>query len=99
MVINNLSLQPGATRHTISVLVENRPGVLARVSSLFARRSFNIDSLSVSPTEREDISRITVTAMVKQLLLSKLLSNSISFCMFSRLWNSTQTTQLSANSC
>ncbi|MFD0704423.1 acetolactate synthase small subunit [Alloscardovia venturai] len=65
MVVNNLSLQPGATRHTLSVLVENRPGVLARVSSLFARRSFNIDSLSVSPTEREDISRITVTAMVE----------------------------------
>nr|MDK6328005.1 acetolactate synthase small subunit [Alloscardovia omnicolens] len=73
MVINNLSLQPGATRHTISVLVENRPGVLARVSSLFARRSFNIDSLSVSPTEREDISRITVTAMVEPAPLEQII--------------------------
>ena len=44
--------QPGSERHTLSVLVENRPGVLARVAGLFARRAFNINSLSVSPTER-----------------------------------------------
>ena len=42
--------QPGAKRHTLSVLVENRPGVLARIAGLFARRAFNINSLSVSPT-------------------------------------------------
>ena len=36
--------QPGSKRHTLSVLVENRPGVLARISGLFARRAFNIDS-------------------------------------------------------
>ncbi|MEE8397082.1 MAG: acetolactate synthase small subunit [bacterium] len=47
-------------RHTISVLVENRPGVLARVSGLFARRGFNIDSLAVSATEDPTISRMTV---------------------------------------
>lgn len=47
-------------RHTISVLVENRPGVLARVSGLFARRGFNIDSLAVSATEDPSISRMTV---------------------------------------
>lgn len=47
-------------RHTISVLVENRPGVLARVSGLFARRGFNIHSLTVSATETEHISRMTV---------------------------------------
>ena len=56
--------QPGSERHTLSVLVENRPGVLARVAGLFARRAFNINSLSVSPTERPDISRVTVTADV-----------------------------------
>ncbi|VEG30123.1 acetolactate synthase small subunit [Actinomyces howellii] len=49
-------------RHTLSVLVENKPGVLTRVSALFTRRGFNIDSLAVGPTEREDISRITVIA-------------------------------------
>ena len=54
--------QPGSKRHTLSVLVENRPGVLARIAGLFARRAFNINSLSVSPTVRPDISRVTVTA-------------------------------------
>ncbi len=47
-------------RRTIAVLVENKPGVLARVSSLFRRRGFNIDSLVVGTTEREDISRMTI---------------------------------------
>ncbi|MDH4120708.1 MAG: acetolactate synthase small subunit [Deltaproteobacteria bacterium] len=46
--------------HTISVLVENRPGVLARVASLFARRDYNINSLAVSTTEKPGISRMTV---------------------------------------
>ncbi|HUG85419.1 MAG TPA: acetolactate synthase small subunit [Euzebya sp.] len=46
--------------HTLSVLVENRPGVLARVASLFSRRGFNIDSLAVGPTEVDDISRMTI---------------------------------------
>ena len=61
--------QPGSQRHTLSVLVENRPGVLARIAGLFARRAFNINSLSVSPTERPDISRVTVTADVEACLL------------------------------
>ena len=47
-------------KHTISVRVENRPGVLARVSGLFARRGFNINSLAVSATEDPEISRMTV---------------------------------------
>lgn len=47
-------------KHTISVLVENEFGVLARVSSLFSGRGFNIDSLSVAPTNDETISRITL---------------------------------------
>ncbi|SDE41797.1 acetolactate synthase small subunit [Auraticoccus monumenti] len=46
--------------HTLSVLVEDRPGVLARVSALFSRRGFNIDSLAVGPTEVADVSRITL---------------------------------------
>lgn len=47
-------------KHTISVLVENRPGVLARTASLFSRRGFNIDSLAVSTTEDPDTSRMTI---------------------------------------
>ena len=47
-------------RRTIAVLVENKPGVLARVSSLFRRRGFNIESLAVGTTERPDISRMTI---------------------------------------
>ncbi|HEV2088807.1 MAG TPA: acetolactate synthase small subunit [Cryptosporangiaceae bacterium] len=48
------------SRHTLSVLVENKPGVLARVSGLFSRRGFNIDSLAVGPTEHPDVSRMTI---------------------------------------
>jgi acetolactate synthase-1/3 small subunit len=48
-------------RHTLSVLVENRPGVLVRVAGLFARRGFNIDSLVVAETEDEALSRMTIT--------------------------------------
>ncbi len=47
-------------RCTIAVLVENKPGVLARVASLFRRRGFNIESLAVGTTERDDISRMTI---------------------------------------
>lgn len=65
--------RPGSERHTLSVLVENRPGVLARVAGLFARRAFNINSLSVSSTERDDISRITVTADVEAVPLEQII--------------------------
>lgn len=49
------------TQHTLSVLVENKPGVLSRVAGLFTRRGYNIDSLAVSPTEDEHRSRMTIT--------------------------------------
>jgi acetolactate synthase I/III small subunit len=48
------------TTHTLSVLVENKPGILARVAGLFARRGFNIDSLAVGETEHADVSRMTI---------------------------------------
>jgi acetolactate synthase-1/3 small subunit len=48
------------TAHTISVRLENKPGALARVSQLFSRRGYNIQSLAVGPTEHSDISRLTL---------------------------------------
>jgi acetolactate synthase I/III small subunit len=51
--------------HTLSVLVENKPGVLARVAALFSRRGFNIESLAVGPTEYAEISRITLVVNVE----------------------------------
>ena len=52
--------KPSASRHTLSVLVENKPGVLVRVAGLFSRRGFNIESLAVGPTEHQEISRMTI---------------------------------------
>ncbi len=59
------------SRHTLSVLVEDRPGVLARIAGLFSRRGFNIESLAVGPTEHPDISRMTVVVDVEDLPLEQ----------------------------
>ena len=59
------------TRHTLAVLVENRPGVLTRAAGLFARRGFNIHSLAVGPTEHPDFSRMTVVVDVEELPLEQ----------------------------
>jgi acetolactate synthase I/III small subunit len=48
-------------KHILSILVENKPGVLTRIAGLFARRGFNIDTLAVGPTDDDSISRITLT--------------------------------------
>src|SRR5580658_1907140 len=48
-------------KHVLSILVENRPGVLTRIAGLFARRGFNIETLTVGPTDDEQFSRITLT--------------------------------------
>jgi acetolactate synthase-1/3 small subunit len=57
--------------HTLSVLVENKPGVLARVAGLFSRRGFNIESLAVGPTEHAEISRITIVVSVEGAVLEQ----------------------------
>ena len=59
--------------HTLAVLVENSPGVLARVASLFSRRGYNIDSLAVGPTENPDISRITIVINVESHSLEQVI--------------------------
>ena len=64
-------------KHTLSVLVEDESGALSRISGLFARRGFNIESLAVGPTEQDGVSRLTMVVagddnaleqMTKQLL-------------------------------
>ncbi|HEY8981020.1 MAG TPA: acetolactate synthase small subunit, partial [Streptomyces sp.] len=59
------------SKHTLSVLVENKPGILARIAALFSRRGFNIDSLAVGVTEHADISRITIVVSVDALPLEQ----------------------------
>jgi acetolactate synthase I/III small subunit len=58
--------------HILSVLVQNRPGVLARVTTLFARRAYNIFSLAVAPTEDENFSRITIVVDIESTSLEQI---------------------------
>jgi acetolactate synthase-1/3 small subunit len=57
--------------HTLSVLVEDKPGVLARVAALFSRRGFNIQSLAVGATEQKNLSRMTIVVSVEDLPLEQ----------------------------
>jgi acetolactate synthase-1/3 small subunit len=61
--LDDLQVSSGLTgrKHLLSLMVENRPGVRARIAGLFSRRGFNIDTLAVGPTDDPDISRITLT--------------------------------------
>jgi len=61
-----------STLHTLSVLVEDRPGVLTRVAGLFAARGFNIDSLAVGPTEKPGMSRMTIVVTVDKKPLEQI---------------------------
>ena len=58
--------------HTLSVLVEDKPGVLARVASLFSRRGYNIQSLAVGATEQKDLSRMTIVVDVEDSPLEQI---------------------------
>jgi len=61
-----------AVTHTLSVLVEDKPGVLARVAALFSRRGFNIQSLAVGPTDQKDMSRMTIVVTADQTPLEQI---------------------------
>jgi acetolactate synthase-1/3 small subunit len=58
-------------RHTLSVIVNDQPGVLARVAGLFSRRGFNIDSLTVGPMEEAGLSRMTITTIGDEATLEQ----------------------------
>ncbi|ADB33903.1 acetolactate synthase, small subunit [Kribbella flavida DSM 17836] len=60
------------SKHTLSILVENKHGVLARVAALISRRGFNIDSLAVGPTEHPEISRMTIAVSVDEQPLEQI---------------------------
>ncbi|MDT5020900.1 MAG: acetolactate synthase small subunit [Mycobacterium sp.] len=60
------------TTHTLSVLVEDKPGVLARVAALFSRRGFNIESLAVGATEQKDMSRMTIVVSAESTPLEQI---------------------------
>ena len=59
-MMSNVIMAQLQQQHTVTVLVENHPGVLARVAGLFARRGFNIESLAVSVTDKPEVSRMTI---------------------------------------
>ena len=60
------------SKHTLSILVENKHGVLARVAALISRRGFNIDSLAVGPTEHSEVSRMTIAVSVDEQPLEQI---------------------------
>ena len=72
MSLTPASMTSQPAHHILSVLVQNRPGVLARVASLFARRGYNIFSLAVAPTEDPDLSRITIVVDVESSPLEQI---------------------------
>ncbi|OBG78402.1 acetolactate synthase small subunit [Mycobacterium sp. E2462] len=62
----------GAKTHTLSVLVEDKPGVLARIAALFSRRGFNIESLAVGGTETKNMSRMTIVVSAEETPLEQI---------------------------
>ncbi len=72
------------TRHTLSVLVENTPGVLSQVSRLFSRKGYNIESLAVGTTDDSEVSRITIEVKCDDLMVEQI-TNQLRklFCVYS----------------
>jgi len=62
----------GPSTHTLSVLVQNKPGVLARIAGLISRRGYNIESLAVGPTESREMSRMTLQVNVEDVVLEQI---------------------------
>ena len=62
----------GPSTHTLSVLVQNKPGVLARIAGLISRRGYNIESLAVGPTESPEMSRMTLQVNVEDVVLEQI---------------------------
>jgi acetolactate synthase, small subunit (EC 2.2.1.6) len=87
------------TTHVLSLLVENKPGLLTRVAGLFARRGFNIESLAVGVTEVPGLSRITVVVDVDQLPLEQVTKQLNSSSTSSRSSSSTSRRPSSASTC
>ncbi len=58
-------------KHTLSILVENKPGVLTRIAGLFARRGYNIDSLAVGKTDDPDVSRMTIVVAGDEVVIEQ----------------------------
>ncbi len=69
--VPSTSEESAPMRHTLSILVENKFGVLARVAGLFSGRGFNIETLNVGPTQNPDLSRITVTIVADDTALDQ----------------------------
>jgi acetolactate synthase small subunit len=66
------SVMAGPNTHTLSVLVQNKPGVLARIAGLISRRGYNIESLAVGPTESQEMSRMTLQVNVEDVVLEQI---------------------------
>jgi acetolactate synthase-1/3 small subunit len=66
-----VTIETAHGKHTLSVLVEDQPGVLARIAGLFSRRGFNIESLAVGPTEHDGVSRMTIVVNVEDTPLEQ----------------------------
>ena len=67
-------INENATRHTLSVLVDNASGVLSQVSRLFSRKGYNIESLAVGATNNPDVSRITIEVMADDLQITQVMN-------------------------
>ncbi|MDD3904385.1 MAG: acetolactate synthase small subunit [Sphaerochaeta sp.] len=81
-------------RYTLAILVNNHPGVLMRVVSLFSRRSYNIDSLSVGETENEDFSRITIVVTGNRPIVEQIKKQVGKLVDVKRVYEMTQTKSL-----
>ncbi len=71
--MRELDENTSGTTHTISLLVENKPGVLHRIAGLFSRRGFNIASLTVGPTEHPEYSRMTIVVLLRSKSVEQVL--------------------------